>query len=94
VVLTGINLFENEELKEPRSQQVPTSGYAIHIGSGRRIGSGATVLGRAHTGDNCLIMVDAVATGGVATGSVAGSVPAAVVRKTEEKVNPRIKPES
>ena len=95
MVLTGIHLFENGKLKEPKSEQVPTSGYDIHIGSGCWITSGAIVLGGVHIGDNCLIMAGAVVADDIPSGSVAGGVPAAVVEKSEEiKVNTRIKPES
>lgn len=77
--LTGRHEFENGQLKQPRSRQVPDSGYDIHIGRGCWIASGAIILGGVSIGDNCLVAAGAVVTKDVPEGSIVGGVPAKII---------------
>jgi acetyltransferase-like isoleucine patch superfamily enzyme len=77
--LTGQHEFENGQLKQPRSRQVPDSGYDIRIGKGCWIASGAIILGGVTIGDNCLVAAGAVVTKDVPDGSIVGGVPAKII---------------
>lgn len=77
--LTGRHEFENGQLRQPRSRQVPDAGYDIHIGKGCWIASGAIVLGGVTIGDNCLVAAGAVVTKDVPAGSIVGGVPAKII---------------
>lgn len=77
--LTGRHEFEHGQLKQPRSRQVPDSGYDIHIGRGCWIASGAIILGGVTIGDNCLVAAGAVVTKDVPAGSIVGGVPAKII---------------
>lgn len=77
--LTGRHEFENGHLKQPRSRQVPASGFDIHVGSGCWIASGAIVLGGVTIGDNCLVAAGAVVTKDVPDYAIVGGVPAKII---------------
>ena len=62
-------------------EEVPPTGYDIHIGSGCWIAAGAMILGRVRIGDNCIIMAGAVVTKDVPDGSIVGGVPAQYIGK-------------
>lgn len=77
--LTGRHEFENGALKQPRSRQVPTSGYDIRVGKGCWIASGAIVLGGVTIGDHCLVAAGAVVTRDVPDYAIVAGVPAQII---------------
>jgi maltose O-acetyltransferase len=82
--LTGIHLFENGRLKQPRSSQVPSEGYDIRVGTGCWIASGAIIIGGVTIGDNCLVATGAVVTKSCPSGVILGGVPAKIIGRVEE----------
>ncbi len=82
--LTGRHEFENGKLKQPRSRQVPDSGFDVHIGNGCWVASGAIVLGGVTVGDNCIIAAGAVVTHDVPDNSIVAGVPATVIGTVTE----------
>jgi len=82
--LTGIHLFENGRLKQPRSSQVPTEGYDIKVGSECWIASGAIVIGGATIGDHSIVAAGAVVTKSFPPGSILGGVPARIIGRVED----------
>lgn len=77
--LTGRHEFENGKLKQPRSAQVPDSGYDIRVGSGCWIASGAIIVGGVTVGNDCIVATGAVVTKDVPDGRVVGGVPARII---------------
>lgn len=77
--LTGRHEFENGALKQPRSRQVPTSGYDIRVGKGCWIASGAIILGGVTIGDHCLVAAGAVVTRNVPDYAIVAGVPAQII---------------
>jgi acetyltransferase-like isoleucine patch superfamily enzyme len=82
--LTGIHLFENGRLKQPRSSQVPTEGYDIKVGSQCWVASGAIVIGGVTIGDNSIVTAGAVVTKSFPPGSILGGVPARIIGRVED----------
>jgi len=82
--LTGRHLFENGQLKQPRSEQVPEAGFDITVGEGCWIASGAVVLGGVTLGDHCLVCAGAVVTKSFPDHSVVAGIPAQLIRNTHE----------
>ena len=82
--LTGIHLFENGRLKQPRSSQVPSEGYDIKIGSGCWIATGAIIIGGVTIGDNSIVAAGAVVTQSFPSGVILGGVPATVIGRVED----------
>ena len=83
-VLTGVHLFENGKLKQPKSEQVPTEGYDIHIGDGCWIASGAIIIGGVTIGENSIVAAGAVVTKDVPPGSIVAGVPARIIGRTDQ----------
>ena len=83
-VLTGVHLFENGKLKEPKEEQVPTEGYDIHIGDGCWIASGAIIIGGVTIGENSIVAAGAVVTKDVPPGSIVAGVPARIIGRTDQ----------
>jgi maltose O-acetyltransferase len=83
--LTGIHLFENGRLKQPRTSQVPTEGYDIRIGSGCWIASGAIITGGVTIGDNSIVAAGTVVTKSFASGVILGGVPATIIGRVESQ---------
>ena len=83
-LLTGVHLFENGKLKQPKSEQVPTEGYDIHIGDGCWIASGAIIIGGVTIGENSIVAAGAVVTKSVPSGSIVGGVPARIIGRTDQ----------
>jgi acetyltransferase-like isoleucine patch superfamily enzyme len=77
--LTGRHEFENGELKQPRSRQVPSSGYDIRVGKGCWIASGAIILGGVTIGNHCLVAAGAVVTHDVPDYAIVAGVPARII---------------
>jgi|GEM_PF-4391781 len=77
--LTGRHEFENGELKQPRSRQVPSSGYDIRVGKGCWIASGAIILGGVTIGNHCLVAAGAVVTHDVPDYAIVAGVPARMI---------------
>lgn len=63
-------------------EEVPSSGFDIHIGSGTWIASGAIISGGVTIGDNVIIAANAVVTKNIPDYSVAAGVPAKVIGDT------------
>ena len=82
--LTGIHLFENGRLKQPRSSQVPTEGYDIKVGSQCWVASGAIVIGGVTIGNNSIVAAGAVVTKSFPPGSILGGVPARIIGRVED----------
>lgn len=80
--LTGVHLFENGKLKQPKSEQVPPQGYDIKIGKGCWIASGAIIIGGVTLGDDCIVAAGAVVTHSFPDGSIIGGVPAKLIGQT------------
>lgn len=80
--LTGRHLFENGKLKQPRSEQVPTSGYDIVIHEGCWIASGAIITGGVEIGPHSLICAGAVVTKSFPSHSILAGVPAKIISST------------
>ncbi|MBM3299935.1 MAG: acyltransferase [Deltaproteobacteria bacterium] len=81
--VTGVHLFEDGKLKQPRSAQVPEEGYDIRIGSGCWIASGAIITGGVTLGDNCIVAAGAVVTHSFPSGCIIGGVPARIIGYTD-----------
>ncbi len=77
--LTGRHEFENGELKQPRSRQVPSSGYDIRVGKGCWIASGAIILGGVTIGNHCLVAAGAVVTHDIPDYAIVAGVPARII---------------
>ncbi len=77
--LTGRHEFENGALKQPRSRQVPSSGYDIRVGKGCWIASGAIILGGVTIGNHCLVAAGAVVTHDVPDYAIVAGVPARII---------------
>jgi len=84
MLLTGRHEFENGQLKQPRTRQVPNQGYDIRIGSGCWIASGSIILGGVTIGDNCIVAAGAVVTHDFPDGSMLGGVPAKIIGRVED----------
>lgn len=82
-VLTGVHLFEDGKLKEPKSEQVPDQGYDVQIGDGCWIASGVIVIGGVTIGRNCIAAAGAVITSDVPDGCIVGGVPARIIGYTD-----------
>lgn len=82
--LTGVHLFEDGKLKQPKSMQVPTEGYDIRVGQGCWITSGATIIGGVTLGDHCLVAAGAVVTKDFPDGVIVGGVPARMIGYTAD----------
>ncbi len=82
--LTGVHLFENGRLKQPRANQVPSEGYDIKIGSGCWIATGAIIIGGVTIGDNSIVAAGAVVTQSFPSGVILGGVPATVIGRVED----------
>jgi acetyltransferase-like isoleucine patch superfamily enzyme len=63
-------------------QEVPSSGYDIHIGSGTWIASGAIITGGVVIGDNVIVAANAVVTKDVPNYAVVAGVPAKIIGDT------------
>ena len=83
-VLTGLHLFENGKLKQPKPEQVPTAGYDIRIGDGCWIASGAIIIGGVTISENSIVAAGAVVTKDVPPGSIVGGVPARIIGRTDQ----------
>ena len=82
-ILTGVHLFEDGKLKEPKSEQVPEQGYDVRIGDGCWIASGVIVIGGVTIGRNCIAAAGAVVTKDVPDGCIVGGVPARIIGYTD-----------
>lgn len=82
--LTGVHLFENGKLKQPKSEQVPQQGYDIKIGRGCWIASGAIIIGGVTLGDDCIVAAGAVVTHSFPAGSIIGGIPAKLIGQTAD----------
>lgn len=82
--LTGRHLFENGKLKQPKTEQVPTEGYDIHIGEGCWIASGAIVIGGVTLGENCIVAAGAVVTESFPGGCIIAGVPAKIAGNVKD----------
>ena len=84
--LTGRHQFEKSKLKQPKSQQVPSEGFDIRIGSGCWIASNAIIIGRVTIGDNCLVAAGSVVTKNFPDNCILAGVPAKIVGSTSDRV--------
>lgn len=88
VLVTGVHEFEQGMRKKifyrqhykKEVREVPVSGYDIKIGSGCWITSNVTITGGVTIGDNVIIMAGSVVTKDIPSSSVAGGIPARVIR--------------
>jgi len=85
--LTGRHLFDNGKLKQPRSEQVPSSGYDIVINEGCWIASGAVIIGGIELGAHSLVCAGAVVTKSFPPHSIVGGVPARLISSTSSLAN-------
>ncbi|WP_368008045.1 hypothetical protein [Laspinema palackyanum] len=71
-------------------EEVPPSGYDIHIGKGTWIASGAIILGGLTVGNNAVVAANAVVTKDVPDYAVVAGVPAKIIGDTRNftKSNP------
>jgi acetyltransferase-like isoleucine patch superfamily enzyme len=95
MVMTGRHLFQ-EGLRASLAngtksrfwgggpEEVPPSGYDIHIGSGCWIAAGAIIFGGVTIGDNLIIAAGAVVTHDIPEYSIAGGIPAHVIGDTRQ----------
>ena len=65
-------------------EEVPPSGYDIHIGSGTWIAAGAIISGGVTIGDNVLIGANSVVTKDIPSYSFAAGIPAKVLGSTKD----------
>jgi acetyltransferase-like isoleucine patch superfamily enzyme len=89
--LTGRHLFENGKLKQPKSEQVPDTGFDIKIGAGCWIASGAIILGGVAIGEDCIVAAGAVVTKSFPDGCILAGVPAKIagyVKDIKEEKTP------
>ena len=95
VVNTGIHIFHQGERAGLRSvisgkswgggaEEVPDTGYDVHIGSGCFICSGAIIVGPVRIGDNSIVGAGAVVTKDVSRGSFVAGVPAKLICRTDD----------
>jgi len=95
MVITGRHLFKNgsraslaPELERKYigggPEEVPTSGFDIHIGSGTWIAAGVVISGGVTIGDNVIIGANSVVTKDIPSFSFAGGVPAKILGDTRE----------
>ena len=80
-LLTGRHEYADGKLK-PRKEQVPDSGYDIHIGRGAWIASGAIVLGGVTVGAHSIVAAGAVVTRDVPPNTIVGGNPAKPIGST------------
>ena len=88
--LTGMHVFEDGKLKQPKAEQVQLEGYDIRIGRGCWIASGAIIIGGVSLGDDCIVAAGAVVTKSFSSGTVIGGVPGKDIGRTADL--PRRKP--
>ncbi len=66
-------------------EEVPSSGFDIHIGKGCWIASGAIISGGVKIGNGVIIAANAVVTRDIPDFAIAGGVPARVIGDTRKK---------
>lgn len=96
MVLTGRHMFKEGKrsslsAKEQTSswgggvEEVPDSGFDIHIGTGTWIASGAVISGGVKIGNNCIVAANAVVTHDIPDYAIAGGVPAKLIGDTRNE---------
>ncbi len=81
VIVTGNHDYERVDLTAVEQNYY---GIPIHIGNNAWIGANSTVLGGATIGDHSVIAAGAVVSGNVPPYTVAGGVPARVIREIQK----------
>lgn len=93
MVITGRHIFKNGQRAslDPKlerknigggPEEVPASGYDIHIGSGSWIAAGVVISGGVRIGDNVIVAANSVVTKDIPDYSFVGGVPAKILGDT------------
>jgi acetyltransferase-like isoleucine patch superfamily enzyme len=83
MLLTGRHEYGDDGQLKPKGEQVPDSGYDIHVGRGSWIASGAIVIGGVRIGEHAVVAAGAVVTKDVPDHAIVGGVPARIIGSTK-----------